>query len=349
MKIKPNFFLIVILIIGFHFNGISQDTITVFLDSDFASTEIENAKYIRKVIIINNHYHVTDKEVNGSMVNYGEYKSVNPWIEDGISKHFDNNGKVYSYGRYLNGDLIGQWIYYNNGKSDTVNYDIDLTSDQLNDCNRNKKPKNKKKLNQISQVHIDLITNYVHSNFHLPARTKSQINNFYQVINLTLDIDGKIKCPEIVNFIDRDLSLEVLRILLQYKSKTEITSPLPLQLTIDFEEERKDHSDEVFTIVEDMPMFKYQDCSTTGECLRHYISDSLRLPTGDCSGRVIVHFVVEPDGNVINVTILKGINNCIGYVEEIERLFKTMPAWIPGKQRGKAVRVAYNTSINFNE
>lgn len=346
MKLK--FFLSTTLILGVILNSLAQDTITLYLDTDFNSTEIENASFIRRVVIANNHYYVTDNDINGKPISYGEYKSVNPWIEDGLSKHYDNDGNKYSMGRYLNGELVGNWIYFTNETVDTVNYNLDLSKFQTYDCNAKKVVKNKKKLQKLGKVHVDSIIDLINRNFHYPARTKSQIKNFTQVLELTIDVDGKVKCPRIVNYIDKDLSTELFRILLKYNSKIEVIDPIPLSINITINEEQNDKDEDIFTIVENMPRFNYLDCNSTLECLAQFISDSIRNPSANCSGRVIVNFVVEPDGSVSNLQILKGIDGCNGYLEEIERLFMVMPAWISGKQRGVAVRVRQNASINFN-
>ncbi|MEZ5083006.1 MAG: energy transducer TonB [Bacteroidales bacterium] len=62
-------------------------------------------------------------------------------------------------------------------------------------------------------------------------------------------------------------------------------------------------------------------------------------------GRVFVTFVVERDGNITDVKILRGIGG--GCDEEALRVIKNMPKWTPGKQRGKPVRVQFNMPIMF--
>ncbi|NTW23917.1 MAG: energy transducer TonB, partial [Lentimicrobium sp.] len=58
-----------------------------------------------------------------------------------------------------------------------------------------------------------------------------------------------------------------------------------------------------------------------------------------------VTFVVEKNGNVTDVRILRGIGG--GCDEEAVRVIKAMPKWNPGKQRGKPVRVQFNMPIKF--
>lgn len=347
-SVKKLLLLLIILIFGMSLVGYSQDTVTIYMDSNFIDTEIENASFIRKVIISNDHYYVTDSDIKGKMVNYGEYKSANPWIEDGLSIHYDLNGEKYSSGNYLDGNLSGKWDYYQDGKIETVNYDIDLTEFQA-DLQSTNEEKKEKKLKQKEESHIEAITDFFNKNFHFPARAKSKNENFDQLIVLVLDIDGKIKRPEIINFIDKDLSLEIFRILLEYRSKIEVISPIRLTFNVSFNDKGKEEVNDIFIIVEKPPRFTYLKHKSTLESVQQFISDSLRIPDKACNGNVMVNFVVEKDGSISNVSIILGIENCPGYIEEIERLFKTMPLWIPGTQKGKAVRVKQSAFVHFKK
>ncbi|MGI6717641.1 MAG: energy transducer TonB [Bacteroidales bacterium] len=58
-----------------------------------------------------------------------------------------------------------------------------------------------------------------------------------------------------------------------------------------------------------------------------------------------MQFVVEPDGSVSNVEVLRGIGG--GCDEEAMRVVKNMPKWKPGSQRGRNVRVSYRMPIKF--
>jgi protein TonB len=101
---------------------------------------------------------------------------------------------------------------------------------------------------------------------------------------------------------------------------------------------------EIFKIVEEMPAFPGGEAK-----LMEYVAKNVKYPqiareTG-VQGRVYVNFVVEPDGSVSNVSVLRGIGG--GCDEEAIRVVKSMPKWKPGKQRGKAVRVSYMLPVNF--
>jgi TonB family protein len=75
-----------------------------------------------------------------------------------------------------------------------------------------------------------------------------------------------------------------------------------------------------------------------------YLHTNLRQPKG-IKGRVITSFVVEKDGSITDIRILRGISKEAD--EEAIRVLKKSPKWIPGSQVGKVVRVAYTMPINF--
>ena len=101
---------------------------------------------------------------------------------------------------------------------------------------------------------------------------------------------------------------------------------------------------EIFQIVEEMPSFPGGEAK-----LMEYVAKNIKYPqiareTG-IQGRVFVGFVVEPDGSISNVKLLRGIGG--GCDEEAMRVIKSLPKWKPGKQRGKAVRVSYQIPVFF--
>ena len=109
-------------------------------------------------------------------------------------------------------------------------------------------------------------------------------------------------------------------------------------------EEEEVVEQEVFTIVEEMPSYPGGDAK-----MYEYLGKNIKYPQiareSSIQGRVFVNFVVEPDGSVTNVKVLRGIGG--GCDEEAMRVVKSMPKWKPGKQRGKAVRVSYTLPVVF--
>ena len=102
---------------------------------------------------------------------------------------------------------------------------------------------------------------------------------------------------------------------------------------------------QIFTVVETMPEFPGGDSA-----LYRYLGEKIHYPdsarANGIQGRVFVTFVIEKDGSVSDVRILRGIGG--GCDEEALRVIQNMPKWIPGKQRGKPVRVQYNLPIKFS-
>lgn len=102
--------------------------------------------------------------------------------------------------------------------------------------------------------------------------------------------------------------------------------------------------DEVFTAVEQDPQYP-----GGMDALRTFLSKSLNYPrsaaSAGISGRVFVSFVVNTDGSLTDIHVLKGIG--FGCDEEAIRVIQKMPNWRPGKQSGRAVRVKYNLPIVF--
>ena len=83
--------------------------------------------------------------------------------------------------------------------------------------------------------------------------------------------------------------------------------------------------------------------------LLEYIAMNVKYPDiarqKGISGRVFVTFIVEPDGSISNVGILKGIGSSCD--QEAYRVVKAMPKWKPGEKDGKKVRVSYMLPVNF--
>lgn len=113
---------------------------------------------------------------------------------------------------------------------------------------------------------------------------------------------------------------------------------------IEFDEEVVEEDEEVFLVVEEDPEFP----GGLG-ALSQFIADNIKYPQlakeNNITGRVFVSFVVEKDGSVGQVKVLRDIGGGCG--AEAVRVVKSMPKWKPGKQRGKAVRTQFNLPVSF--
>jgi len=100
----------------------------------------------------------------------------------------------------------------------------------------------------------------------------------------------------------------------------------------------------VFDVVEVMPQFPGGQIA-----MLKYIMENIKYPKQimeeGIQGRVTVSFIVEKDGRVSNVRLLRSVQSALD--KEAIRVVKSMPKWTPGKQNGKPVRVRFNLPVMF--
>ena len=114
---------------------------------------------------------------------------------------------------------------------------------------------------------------------------------------------------------------------------------------VEVKEEVEEVEEEVFLVVEDDPEFP-----GGLSALSQYLASNIKYPQlakeNNITGKVFVSFVVEKDGSVGQVKILRDIGGGCG--AEAVRVVKAMPKWKPGKQRGKPVRTQFNLPVDFS-
>lgn len=102
--------------------------------------------------------------------------------------------------------------------------------------------------------------------------------------------------------------------------------------------------EQIFVAVEQQPEFPGGTAA-----LMKWLANNVRYPQmaleNGISGRVIVKFVVEKDGSVSGVTLVRGVDKDLD--REAIRVVKSMPKWQPGKNNGQAVRCYFNLPVNF--
>ena len=102
---------------------------------------------------------------------------------------------------------------------------------------------------------------------------------------------------------------------------------------------------DAFDVVEQMPSFP-----GGMKALMNYLQENIKYPKdaqdAKKEGRVIANFIVEKDGSISNVKIVRSIFPSLD--AEAERIITAMPKWIPGMQNGENVRVKYTIPISFS-
>ena len=100
----------------------------------------------------------------------------------------------------------------------------------------------------------------------------------------------------------------------------------------------------IFEVVENMPDFPGGQAA-----LMQYLAKNIKYPTiaqeNGTQGRVIVQFVVNRDGSIVDAKVVRSVDPYLD--KEALRVINTMPKWKPGMQRGKPVRVKFTVPVMF--
>lgn len=124
------------------------------------------------------------------------------------------------------------------------------------------------------------------------------------------------------------------------KLQNTFTAPAPSQRGR--EEVVEDNT--VFEFLEEMPEFPGGQAA-----MMKWLGEHVNYPTiaseNNIQGRVMVSFIVERDGSVSDVKILRGVDPSLD--KEAMRLVSSMPKWKPGMQTGKPVRARFNIPVTF--
>lgn len=151
----------------------------------------------------------------------------------------------------------------------------------------------------------------------------------------------KIQQPNIIAVTEEEIIEEI-----EVDFDVEMTEDeaIDYDMPTEIEEPEDEVAEEIFTIVEDQPQPQggLQGFYT-------YVSNEIKYPSTaihlGIEGKVFVQFVVNSDGSLTDFVVVKGIGG--GCDEEAIRVLENAPNWIPGKQRGKPVRVRMMVPIFF--
>ena len=145
---------------------------------------------------------------------------------------------------------------------------------------------------------------------------------------------------EVLNVVEDDVETESSEINTEDDKDVEGVIAAPVEAPVEEEEEEV-----VFVVVETMPEFPGGQ-----QALFKYLSENVKYPViaqeNGIQGRVICQFVVNKDGSIVDVEVVRSGGDA-SLDKEAVRVIKSMPKWKPGKQRGKAVRVKYTVPVNF--
>ena len=145
---------------------------------------------------------------------------------------------------------------------------------------------------------------------------------------------------EVLNVVEDNVETESIEVNTEDDKETEVVIAAPVEAPQEEEEEEV-----IFVVVESMPEFPGGQ-----QALFKYLSENVEYPViaqeNGIQGRVICQFVVNKDGSIVDVEVVRSGGDP-SLDKEAVRVIKSMPKWKPGKQRGKAVRVKYTVPVNF--
>ncbi|WP_313381580.1 TonB family protein [Proteiniphilum saccharofermentans] len=147
--------------------------------------------------------------------------------------------------------------------------------------------------------------------------------------------------PEIIEVVEEkvETKMEIKTEDDQTQKQTEVYIPPPPP-----KPKQEEVTEEIFVVVEEQPEFPGGQAA-----MMKFLSDNIRYPViaqeNGIQGRVICSFVVERDGSITDVQVVRGVDPSLD--REAIRVIQQMPRWKPGKQRGSAVRVRFTLPVVF--
>ena len=213
---------------------------------------------------------------------------------------------------------------------------------------------------------VEAMMKYVADNVKYPQEARDKDISGRVFVSFVIEKDGSVSNVEVKRGIGGGCDEEAVRVISampkwkpgkQKGKPVRVNYMMPLNFKLDdgqpaksVKKEKANNPDMtpdkygVYQIVEEMPQYPGGE-----NALMDYVSKNVVYPKEaqekGISGRVFVSFIVEKDGSVSNVKVMRGIGG--GCDEEAVRVISGLPKWKPGKMKGKPVRVSYMMPITF--
>lgn len=191
---------------------------------------------------------------------------------------------------------------------------------------------------------------YLANNIKYPAEAHEKGIEGRVYVTFVVEKDGSLTEIKIARGIGNGCDKEAMRVVTEMPKWTpgkqrgkivRVKYILPIRFIL---KDQIAESDDVFTVAEEMPSYPGGE-----QALYKFLSSNIKYPTEaqkeGIEGRVYVTYIVEKDGSITGSEIARGIGS--GCDKEALRVVALMPNWIPGKQRGKVIRVQYILPIAF--
>ncbi|MBC8319584.1 MAG: M56 family metallopeptidase [Bacteroidetes bacterium] len=195
---------------------------------------------------------------------------------------------------------------------------------------------------------MDELITYLSNNIKYPIEAKEKGIQGKVFVSFIVDTDGGVIKAKVIRGIGGGCDEEAVRVVSsmpnwipgkQRGELVKVSYNIPINFVLD-----EKLSDTIYKVVEVMPEFPGGT-----KKLISYLGNNIKYPEeakkNGVQGRVFVTFVVEKDGRVNEVGILRGIGS--GCDKEALRVIKSMPKWSPGMYQEEPVRVQYNLPVKF--
>ncbi|TVQ94884.1 MAG: energy transducer TonB [Bacteroidetes bacterium] len=329
----------------------AQDTLMIYLDFNYTKADEEDAHIKRTAIFYDSIIQIKDHTFSGKKIKLLSYESLDPAIMQGKAEFYYPPGQLYAHGSYENNLLSGEWNYFvydSIVKRISVNYDIPKYFNDEEILTRIKRTGRRTRIDE--KIVSDSLKNFLEKNIIIPGIMAESYFHRIVSVDVVLDTDGKIKFSELRNPYFPDLDREIARVASQFISPQ--FPEHPVVFSVLFELKNKVYKpymsistyDDVYDNVDELPFFPGGD-----ENLMRFFAQTLTYPQAarekSIQGTVFVTFIVEKDGSISNIEILRGVSDELD--NEAIRVISSMPEWIPGKADNKTVRVSFNLPIRF--
>lgn len=226
-----------------------------------------------------------------------------------------------------------------------------------------------------------VLMQYLNDNIQYPDKAKNDGVEGRVIVSFIVDKEGLIKDAQVEQSVDPELDAEAIRVVAGMPRWTpgkshgepvdvKYSIPINFQLT---QPQQNSPFDEIIPVSSSEEMEKEHDTFEISERdkkviedtydnveimpefpggvqgLLNYMRETIKYPAqarqDTIQGRVLVTFVINKDGSIVEPEVVKSAHPLLD--EEALRMVEKMPAWKPGEQNGKPVRVKYTIPVNF--
>ena len=145
---------------------------------------------------------------------------------------------------------------------------------------------------------------------------------------------------EVINVVEDNVEVERIEIVTEDRPEDVIVIQRPVERVVVEEED----AHVIFEVVETAPSFPGGMTALNQFLSRNIVYPIIAQENG-IQGRVILQFVVNTDGSIVDIVVVRGVDPSLD--REAIRVVQSMPRWTPGEQRGRKVRVRFTLPVNF--